>query len=492
MFVLGGGSVGTIGLYMRLCVKFVRGSKKKQRFGRGSLTGVPARAESARQACSYGESLTYKVKAVSEILPTRIVDITEGLARSNSLILVSHLCAPFVHALIVARMTTTSSRGPLDNGGPYDKEFFVFKKPMVAEGRELNYLGVAFESPQKGSSGRFTPKGPGQAQPPAVIPTNNAQGRKYGSPCPWPKDLLTTPGNTLYPNEATEAIGVEKILQNVIGNDTKTTLLDTIAFALNVHKDDLDTTVIPIMRRWTMEDPENAIEDLLPNIEYRLRLIDLLDHLPELARGKPKILYIATNLIACSGLSLARVEELDVQLKVEGGDPTDTVNLKLGTSVYKVKNSTLKGKYQSDVVMCMSYRKVAYMRLKEGDSPYSSPWWQFWAKRYDAKVLDLAHRYEDEDGTKHYFWIDHHDAEGQVPAFMGSNGNQTTEDMGTSASELKQNATENCDGKQGMQQETGIFEDATIYKGPGDFSHNDFGLPRGFFDDGIDPNQETE
>lgn len=399
-------------------------------------------------------------------------------------------------------------------GGAPEKEYFIFKSPMPAKGREENLLGVAFEDPRIGTLGSFTPQGPQETQaagedqpsnnnstsrdnlaPTQLLPPPQASLEtptkleviNYRTACRWPKFLA----DKVYPNKATEAIGVEQILKNVTGGNVAATILETIAITLKLKRDDLDKSVIPILRRWSMEDPKGKINDLLHNDDYRSRVIDLFEQ--QTNPTKPKILYVATGLIACGGLSLVHVKGLDSEFKIKGGDPTDTIDLKLEARAYKIKKSTLKGTYKSDVVMCMSYRRVRYERV--GTDP-PGIWQSIFAKKQQPHDK-LAIKFARDDGAKDVFWIDKYDAEGQIAAWMSLARRKTENFLGT----LNPLGNVVNNSEQGSRQawgsiedakDAGILEEATFYKGEPDdgFDQDDF--PPGFFGEDFDFREEWD
>ncbi|KAF2107281.1 hypothetical protein BDV96DRAFT_589455 [Lophiotrema nucula] len=323
-----------------------------------------------------------------------------------------------------------------------ENEFFVFKKPMVAEGREQTLLGVAFENPRDGTLGRYTPQGPkdegvvasslsalgkglatwtggiiatrdepAQATAGAAQQPQQQDRQFYASACKFPRDLV----DGIYPNEPTIAVGVEACLKNVKEGSIQTKILDVIAMGLKIRTDELDTTIVPVVRRYSIEDPWGKIDGLLVNPDYRARVIQLFGFQKP---GKKNILYVATNLVACGGLSYDRIKEAEQELHGDGKDPSGTVPAKIGGKVHRIKNSTLKGTYKSDVVIMMSYRRIRYEHVL----PTTTGGWllSIWKGHRQNSIDEQARAFDREDGSKDVFWIDDHEAKkGDVPAWIG-------------------------------------------------------------------------
>ncbi|TAQ89957.1 hypothetical protein B7494_g1692 [Chlorociboria aeruginascens] len=151
-----------------------------------------------------------------------------------------------------------------------------------------------------------------------------------------------------------------------------------------------------------MENPESKIQNLLENVEYRKRVVNLFEQQKD--SKKPKILYVATTLIACGQLSFNRVKEDDQRLEEMISDPTKTVPAKIGAKTYRVKHNTLQGTYQSDVVLCMGYHSLKYEREKTDAPSFLAHLVPF---RGNQKLLhsNLAHRFTRPDGDNDVFWI---------------------------------------------------------------------------------------
>lgn len=363
-------------------------------------------------------------------------------------------------------------------------EFFIFKKPMAAKGREITLLGCAFENPQAGTQEAYTPQGPqtaiasvpqqqtkqaddskgdkgtttepdsgqettqasasNQIPPPQLQPTTAKLS--YNTPGKWPKDLfreLSSAG--LYPNEPTVATGVEAITETIKDSETRNVILSAISFALRIKKSDVDTVVIPVFRRHSMEDRRGKIDALLHNKEYREKLIDLFDR-----QKNHKILFIATDLIACGGLSYNRIKEVEQALEGDVKDPTNTVPIKIGGQIHRVKHSTLKGTYETDVVLCMSYRRVKYEWFPDDNRGYLGKLFYKDPKQnqYDKFAIVFDGKKGENEGVKgqHVFWVEPFETEGQAPAWMGA----------TNSSDESLDVTETANQVRGLA----IFDDA--------------------------------
>jgi hypothetical protein len=329
---------------------------------------------------------------------------------------------------------------------PPKKKFFIMEMPMPAEGRELNLLGVAFEDPRVATLGRYTPQGPEEEkskelttsayiasvganlldslsrsihQPSSEMDTQAGaqevpalQGIiDYMTPCAWPKDLAKENKIKLYSNPL-RAVGVEAILENVKEGDVVASIKNAMSFGLNIKKEDLDTLIVPIFRRWSMEDPWTKIYQLLHNVEYRKRVIDLFNK----SHKEKKILYVATSLIACGGVSHDRVKADEQELSSSLKDGTDTVPVRIQGEIRHIKRDTLKGTYDTDIVLCLSYRRIRY--VVEQEEHVGSRWWGTRGRK--QKLETRAIRFEREDGARDVFYIDDYEAEGDAVPWMGA------------------------------------------------------------------------
>ncbi|KAF2741044.1 hypothetical protein EJ04DRAFT_112750 [Polyplosphaeria fusca] len=322
-------------------------------------------------------------------------------------------------------------------------KFFKFDMPMVAEDRELNLLGVAFENPRQGTRGEFTPQGrkdvqvdankgilntlgsmvgwsSGQAQAgasnpstaaPQTPPPSNAKF-SYTTPCKWPTELV----DNIYPNKPTPAIGVEACVKKVKGTGFEAVVKTVIAAGLGIEESELDTIQIPVLQRYSMESPRGKINALLHDREYRSRLINLFEQQDE---SKKRVLWVATNLITCGGVSYDVIKKAETEASGGIQDPTKTVPVKIGGKWHSVNDKTLKGTYSEDIVLFMSYRRVRYVCVKpENPGRFQ---WLFSGNgngqkhpEVDAKAID----FDRPGGIKDVFWIEDDDAEGDVPAFF--------------------------------------------------------------------------
>lgn len=339
-------------------------------------------------------------------------------------------------------------------------EWFQFTTPMVAEDRDLNLLGVAFEDPRKGTSGEFTPQGKetavpransmltapltalgnmvgwnsGQAQAGASNPTSTPPRTPsppvsgldhYMTPCKWPRYLLSeTP---IYPNAPTPASGVEAIVKKVKGTGFEASIKSVLAAALHIDEEQLDKVVIPVLKRYQMEAPRGKIRALLNNEEYRSRLVNLFE---QQSSDKKRILWIATSLVTCEGVERERIK--NDSKGVSGGiqDPTKHIPGKVAANWDKSKDRSLKGSYSESIVLFMAYRRIKYEHIGP-DHNTSGSWLSFGRgghghgngngngnKQKDVDLDKKAITFTKPDGSVDRFWIEEEEAEGDVPAFF--------------------------------------------------------------------------
>jgi hypothetical protein len=222
-----------------------------------------------------------------------------------------------------------------------------------------------------------------------------------------------------------------------------------------------------------MEDPWGKIDDLLHNDEYRARLISLFSFQ---SGQKIKVLSIATSIIACGGLEYDRLKESEQSIEGDAKDPTGTAGpFKVGGKVYRVKHSTLKGKYKSNIVFMMSYRRIRYER-RLPNAP-TAGW--FWQKAYGQRqksIDEQARSFQAAgqagiDGEKDVFWIDTHETQkGDVPAWIGDE----------SVSSFAMVET----GRRLSEEPTALFENASLVDTTAGAEEEESGreqLPDGFF-----------
>jgi hypothetical protein len=398
---------------------------------------------------------------------------------------------------------------------------------MPAEGREDTLLGVAFENPYIGTLGKHAPQGieetdvevpadasgaqatnaedsivvvPGafpradasqsigalEASTPSHANTQSSASQSliaaqqtdeeeigYWSPCPWPKDLV----KKIYPNKPIEATGVEAVLEKVHDHSIRVSILDAIKAGLHIRSDDLDTTTIPIFRRWTMEDPWSKVNGLLHKPEYRSRLIALFEE----QLHEKKLLYIATNIIACGKLGIDKIKKDEQELEADAlKDPTNTVPVKVGGKLHHIKRTTLKGTYESDVVLCMSYCPIRYMRVTKEQKDGASPggWLGGFFRSKDEKPKfrgAKAIRFNRADGGEDVFYFKDQEVEGNAPAWMSVDAETLdVEEAGASES-------------------VAIFEDARLVDttAGAEQSESEIDLPSDFFSP-PDPGEEVD
>jgi hypothetical protein len=347
------------------------------------------------------------------------------------------------------------------------KKFFLFDTPMSASGREDTLLGVAFETPTAGTLDGYTPQGPhtdkeeadnvpsmlenlkniwngglslGPAGPqdiPQTTATTETQADHtfgkydYRSSCPWPKELV----EKVYPNESTDAAGVQRIQQRIRDVSVRTRVLGAITQSLGFNEEALDTMIIPILRRHSTEDPWGMIRDLLHKTEYRERFINLCSK----QSSSRKTLYVATGLIACEGVSYQRMLSDEKELGLAAGDPTHAVPVNIGGKLHYLKRSTVKGGYQSPIVLCMSYRKVEYQCIDNDSKP--GLWGLLKGKSHAPDSSDGATwKFDREGGMQDVFWVPDHDQKGEIPAFMGPEDLLEDEQIGRSKTAILEDA----------------------------------------------------
>lgn len=297
-------------------------------------------------------------------------------------------------------------------------EWFQFTTPMVAQDRDVNLLGVAFENPRKGTTGEYTPQGPrdyteasGSATTPPRTPSPpELESDLYMTPCKWPKDLVS--GIKIYPNAPTPVSGVEAIVKKVQDTGLEASIKSALAAALHIDQEQLDTVIIPVLKRYQMESPRGKIRALLNNPDYRSRLIDLLGH----QKGKIRKLWIATSVVTCEGVERERVNNDSTGFSGGIQDPTKHVPGKVAANWDRSKNLSSKGKYSESIVLFMAYRRVKYEHVV----PDRGGWglWKSGNVTKDAALEKKAYDFPRGDGSKDRFWIDDEDAEGDYPAFF--------------------------------------------------------------------------
>ena len=348
---------------------------------------------------------------------------------------------------------------PIKGRQPPEKEFYIFKKPMIAKDRAENFLGVAFEDPRLGSQGKYTPQGPGKTQ---VGDGGHAGTLTYWAACDWPRNLV----DDIYPRDPTTATGVEVILENIKEGHIHTKIMEAITFALGVGKKSVDKAVIPVFKRYSMDDAYRKICDLLDNETYRERIIKLF----EKQEKKKKVLYIATNLMVCGALSHEQVKQEEQELQTKAKDPTEHAPVEFDGQMHHIKRSTLKGTYQSDVLLAMSYRRILYERVKKDNTGLLS---RILGTQQRIMLSGKAVRFERTDGDVDAFWIDDFEFEGEAASWMGSKDQDP---------DLNRLITPESSGHPEDKKQPALPEDITVYDAA---QGNDLGVetyPVGFFD----------
>jgi hypothetical protein len=93
-------------------------------------------------------------------------------------------------------------------------------------------------------------------------------------------------------------------LAKVAGTDTSVGAMKIIAAALKLEVKHLDEVFVPFANRWDMYNEDARIKGLLDNKAYRRRIVSLLMKTENKDDTKPRVVYIATNFITCSGMSI--------------------------------------------------------------------------------------------------------------------------------------------------------------------------------------------
>lgn len=381
---------------------------------------------------------------------------------------------------------------------------------MSSQGREETLLGVAFESPYKGTQGEYTPQGPkgeksfanlekhdkaetaapslSKSIPPltwqtqtenskqdsaagqanqnnevreVIEPNEDDENPTYGSPCPWPKDLV----EKIYPNCPTEANGLKASSRNLTEPEFLARVKDAISIGLKIKNNQVDEVTIPLMRRYDMESPEARIDDLLHDDRYRKRLINIFGR--QNKRSEPKVLFIATHVVTCCSLSKVSLKKEEEEMKASGTDPSNTVPITINGTLHHIKSSTLQGTYKSNVILAMGYLQITYHLENETEEKATGLLSTRLLSRAPKLPKKNAHRFprNDKSGICDVFWIADEDANGNVPAFFGD---------------------------QSPVKEKGMFEDTTLVIGDEaaveESPHDRF--PPGFF--GKDPVDDSE
>lgn len=272
------------------------------------------------------------------------------------------------------------------------EEWFVLKTPMSAVGREECLLGVAVEKPYRATQGEYTPQGlpsdksfapsegkstfqaikstlrtllpaPDEWKDEALVDKDGQARVLYSTPCPWPKDLIKN--SKIYPNSPVESTGVTASVKKISGTNMEVRALKAIATAIGINVEKLDVLSVPLLNRYDMESPEARIKDLLAEPAYRRRVISLLEHKEHKDNTKPRVVYIVTNFITCSGMSIDTVCADHEELKVTVSVPSSTIPIDIKAGAYNIKRSTRTAEYSANnpVVVAVSYRALSYFCL---------------------------------------------------------------------------------------------------------------------------------
>jgi hypothetical protein len=223
----------------------------------------------------------------------------------------------------------------------------------------------------------------------------------YVSPCDWPRNLGV---DKIYPKNPVIAGGVEVIREKIRDTDLQSTILEAISAKLKLSHQTMATTNIPILRRYNMLSPRGKILQLLGKPKYRERIISLFEHQKHM--GRKQTLYVATRLIACGQLSLGWIEKNELTAEAALKDPSDTVPVKVQGKEYRMKHSTFRGNYESDVILCLGYHGVRYERVLKTDLHH---------RKFDTLAQPLMR----DDEFADVFWIDDLPTEGDTVPFMG-------------------------------------------------------------------------
>ncbi|KAL5327048.1 hypothetical protein ACEPPN_004738 [Leptodophora sp. 'Broadleaf-Isolate-01'] len=354
------------------------------------------------------------------------------------------------------------------------EDWFVLATPMPAEGREECLLGIAVEKPYRVTQSEFTPQGlksdksfaptrEEQTKNPGLVsmvskaffssatpeewedeaePDKEGQAPSlYSSPCPWPKDLINN--SKIYPNSPVEATGVAASIKEVSGTEMGLKALKSIAAVFKIDVEKLEDLWVPLLNRYDMESPEARIKDLLDQPAYQRRVISLLNRGERHDVAKPKVVYIVTNFIACSGMSIntVRTDHQSLSLQTSAAEPSaGTIPLEIKGKAYHIKRTSRAAEYSANkaVIVALSYRALSYLCLPKHELDIykdgaTKPWISFWKKDLKLpkkKPLAWFPR-NDESGLCDCFWVAGDGGkDGNSKAWFGKSNNEKARSSG--------------------------------------------------------------